>query len=103
VKTSKFKSRKTTVDGIEFHSTKEARRYSELRLLERSGAILRLELQPRYDFVLNGVKLGFYKADFRYVENGQIVVEDVKGMTTPMYNLKAKMMRAFHGVTIRET
>ena len=100
---SKYKAVKTIVDGIKFDSKKEAKRYQELKLLERGGVIKDLELQPRFDFVLNGVKMGFYKADFRYTEDDKIVIEDVKGFKTPMYNLKKKMMRAFHGIDIFET
>ena len=44
-----------------------------------------------------------YKADFRYIEKGETVVEDVKGMRTPVYNLKRHLMKAVHGIEIRET
>ena len=44
---SKYRNVKTEVDGILFASKKEARRYSELKLLERAGEIAHLELQPR--------------------------------------------------------
>lgn len=108
MKYSKYKAIKTTVDGIKFDSKKEARRYQELKLLERGGHIKDIELQPRFNFVLNDVKMGFYKADFRYklrhYENDyRDIVEDVKGFKTPMYNLKKKMMLAFHGIKILET
>lgn len=101
---SKFGAVKTTVDGIEFDSKAEAKRYSELRWLEKAGKIKNLERQPRYDLEVNGVKIGFYKADFRYWDQAtsQHVVEDVKGMRTPVFAIKAKLMKALHRVEIVE-
>ena len=105
MKRSKYNAKKTYVDGIKFDSKAEARRYSELKLLLKAGEISHLELQPRYDLVVNDVKLGFYKADFRYVElaSNEIIVEDVKGVKTPIYNLKKKLMKAIYGIEILET
>jgi hypothetical protein len=45
---NKFGNRQVKVDGIRFDSVKEARRYNELKLLERGGEIKNLELQPRF-------------------------------------------------------
>ena len=100
---NKYRAVKTIVDGITFDSKAEARRYGNLKILERAGTIDSLELQPRYDLVVNGSKCGFYKADFRYNEDGRQVVEDVKGMKTPVYNLKKKLIKAIYGIEIYET
>ena len=62
----KYRAVKTTVDGITFDSKKEAKRYTELKLLEKSGMITHLELQPTYQITVNGVDICKYKADFRY-------------------------------------
>lgn len=100
----KYKNIKTVADGIVFDSQKEARRYGELRLLERAKEISGLQLQPRFPIVINGVKVCTYVADFGYVDHtGSPIVEDVKGMKTPIYNLKKKLMKAVHGIDIRET
>jgi hypothetical protein len=100
---NKFSAKRTVVDGITFDSKAEAKRWFDLRTLALNGVISDLERQVRYDFAINGVKLGFYKADFRYRnERGELVVEDVKGVRTPMFSLKAKLMKALHGVTIAE-
>jgi hypothetical protein len=85
-----------------FASKREAHRYSELLLLERAGHIKSLELQPKYEFVINGVKVTTYKADFRYVEKGATVVEDAKGYRTQVYRLKVKLMKALHNIDIKE-
>ena len=102
----KYGAKPTEADGIRFDSKAEARRYYELKLMEKAGLIVNLELQPRFDFVVNGQKLPrtFYKADFRYldVETNEVVVEDVKGMITPIYSLKKKLMKACHGIEIKE-
>lgn len=108
----KYHAKKTTVDGIIFDSKAEARRYSELKLLERAGEISHLELQPRFilqeAFTKNGVRHRAitYSADFRYCDtlNGsQVVVEDVKGMRTQMYLLKKKLFECkYPGLTLKE-
>lgn len=104
---SKYKARKSTADGITFDSKKERDRYCVLKLMEKAGEIKNLELQPRYDFKHNGKLICFYKADFRYRDchngNWNLIIEDVKGMKTPMYNLKKKMMKIFHGIEVLET
>jgi hypothetical protein len=68
---SKFNARKTVVDGIVFHSAKEARRYGELKLLEKTGEIRGLILQPSFPLDTFGVEcrpIGIYRADFEYEE-----------------------------------
>lgn len=105
---SKYGAKKTVVDGITFASKKEAARYSQLKLMERAGEIFALQLQPRYPLEVAGKKVATYVADFTYAipaDQGarpERVVEDVKGMKTPMYRLKAKMFAAQYGFPIRE-
>lgn len=85
----KYGAKPTTVDGIKFPSRKEARRYQELRLLERAGEITHLERQPVFPIVIRGTQVRYpsgigleYRADFRYFDcrRGRMVVEDVKGV-----------------------
>src|SRR4051794_11332320 len=89
---SKYGNRKTPLDGHVFDSAREARRWSELRLLERAGLIRGLERQVSYPLVVNGVKVCEYRADFRYTEGGQVVVEDAKGYRTREFILKKKLV-----------
>lgn len=56
------------VDGFRFASQAEARRYKELLLLGQAGQVRNLELQPRFDLHVGGVKTATYIADFRYEE-----------------------------------
>ena len=63
---NKYKAVKTVIDGITFDSKREAKRYTELKLLEKTGMITHLELQPEYQITINGAKICKYRADFRY-------------------------------------
>lgn len=89
-------------DGKRFASKAEMARYEELTKMLMRGEIEDLELQVVYRIDHNGVHICKYLADFRYVQDGQVIVEDVKGVSTPVYQLKKKMMLAFHGVNIEE-
>jgi hypothetical protein len=126
----KYRNKKVTYDGIEFDSRKEARRYQELKLLERAGKIQGLELQKVFELIpaqyeatgeqyTKGKNKGLfkkrlveravtYKADFYYIENGKAVVEDIKGFVDPAsgafarYTIKRKLMLYVHGIRIKE-
>lgn len=109
---SKFGNRKTEVYGITFDSAKEARRYQELRLLEKAGEIDGLTCQqPFYLRVWRKgsfIEIGTYRADFHYWEGANTtepreVIEDVKGFRTPLYRWKKKHVEAQYGIEIRET
>ena len=113
---SKYHARKTVVDGVEFDSRKEAKRWQELRLLEKAGAISNLKRQVRFELIpaQRDKKTGkvieracSYIADFCYTErNGaweDYVVEDAKGYRTDAYKIKRKLMLQEYGVRIRET
>ncbi len=93
---NKFNAKRTLVDGILFHSAKEARRYGELKLLERAGIIRNLELQPQFPIYINGTKCFTYIADFAYFEADKRVTEDVKGQRTQIYRLKKKCVEAYY-------
>ena len=114
---SKYGARKTVVDGITFDSKKEANRYSELKLLEKAGEICCLRLQVPFELIpaqyeetgevyTKGANKGkpkrgkciekavVYYADFVYQNMGSDrIVEDVKGMRTPVYIIKRKLFR----------
>ena len=96
---NKYRNTKTIVDNIKFDSKAEAKRYIELKLLERAGEISDLKLQPKFvlqDKYKNNkgqtVRAITYKADFSYMENGKLIVEDVKGMETKEFKLKKKLL-----------
>jgi len=96
---NKYRNIKTEIDGILFDSKKEANRYFELKMLQKAGYIIDLELQPKFDICprirWNGKTLckRVYIADFKYweVKSGMKVIEDVKGKRTAVYNLKRSL------------
>ena len=118
-KRSKYGAVRREVDGIVFASKAEAKRYRELKLLEQAGHIARLKLQQRFELVIPKtnlradvkdfdriVTIGHYVADFCYDEltpaATRFVVEDVKGMRTPMYRWKKKHFENQYGIQITE-
>lgn len=106
---SKYRAKKTTVDGITFDSRKEADRYLVLKGMEDDGAIedlrrqVRYELVPAFDVDDSHYRPVYYVADFVYVEDGKEVVEDVKGVRTDVYKLKSKLFARRYGMSIKET
>ena len=118
---SKYHSKKIEVNGMTFDSRKEYIRWCELSLLERAGKITDLQRQVKFILIptqyepytvnKNGtLKRGkmierecSYIADFVYTENGNKVVEDVKGFRTADYKIKRKLMLNIHGIRIKET
>lgn len=98
-KRSKYNARKTEIDGIKFDSQLEARRYAELKIMERRGEIYDLKLQPEFELIPSFCKNGkthrrtVYRADFSYFEvaTDKKIIEDTKGFQTDVYRLKKKL------------
>jgi len=94
-----------------YHSKKEALRAQALRLQQQAGEIQ--DLQEQVVFQLLPVQRDAdgkmverevrYIADFVYNRDGRIIVEDCKGVRTPDYILKRKLMLNFHNIRILET
>jgi len=119
---TKYHNSKTIVDGIEFQSKKEAKRYTELKWLEAAGELYDLERQVRFELIpaqrepdAIGPKGGHIKgklierkveyiADFVYkqTKTDEMVVEDTKGIRTKDYVIKRKLMLYMHGIRIKE-
>lgn len=123
---SKYHSKKTvTKDGKLHASKKEADRWVQLTLLERAGKIKDLKRQvefelipaqyenyPRYGKKGQRLKDGRrcversckYIADFVYTTaEGELIVEDTKGVRTPDYVIKRKLLLQVHGIKIIES
>lgn len=117
----KYGAKKTIVDGMTFDSKKEAKRYLQLKVREEKGEIKNLQTQVPFELIpaqkepdtigpKGGIKKGRtierpcqYIADFVYEENGNKIVEDSKGVRTPDYVIKRKLMLYIHGIRIKET
>lgn len=106
---NKYHSKKTVVDGIQFDSAKEAKRYTKLRDMEEAGEIQGLRLQVPFEilpsFECDGVKYRGMKyiADFVYFRDGKQVVEDTKGWKTAEYRMKKKLMAYMNHINIEES
>lgn len=119
----KYGNKKVEYDGILFDSTKEKNRYIVLKQAESSGLISDLTLQPRWE-LLPAKKETYvkhlktkdkicertlmlpihYTADFSYIKNGILVVEDVKSSPKLLSRdvpLRLKMMKYFHDIDVR--
>ena len=88
----------STLCGRYFSSQKEARRGEELALLEKAGGIVNLEYQPK--FILSTVPKITYTADFRYLEDNMVVIEDVKGVLTRDTRTKIAWAKEKFGIEI---
>lgn len=93
---NKFSARRVTLDGHEFASVAESRRYADLKLLERAREIKALGVHPVYPLVVNGVTIGKFTADFAYFEGGRKIVEDVKGLVTKDASLRMRIFKALY-------
>lgn len=114
---NKYAARRTTVAGVTYDSAAEARRGRDLELMERAGLIRDLRRQVSHALWCGGIPIlirsaGYpngrqarYVVDFQYtdVEAGEIVLEDVKGMDTPVSRLKRAILEAMTGLQVRVT
>ena len=109
----KYGNDPTIVNGIKFSSHLEAERYQQLMLLERAGEISGLQLQVEFQIFKGYInpdtgektKSVVYVADFLYIDNGdnRMIVEDTKGMETPDFRLKWKLVQSqYPGFTFRK-
>lgn len=92
----KFNAQKVREDGYLFDSKMENKRYGQLKLLLAAKSISDLEIHPKLEIIINGVKIGYYEADFLYIENGKPVYEDTKGFENDLFKLKYKVIKALY-------
>lgn len=122
-KGNKYKNEKVEFNGIKFDSKKELERYLVLKKAEKKGTISELKLQPTFTLIeaiyheetlqlktkIKTMKKCdqlpiTYKADFSYIKDGKLTVEDVKGceyMITEVFKIKEKLMFAINGIKIK--
>lgn len=101
---SKYNAIKTEYNGVTYDSKKEAKRAVELDYLLKAGEIKNLGRQIKFPVEINGKHVFTYHADFAYeTAAGEKVVEDVKGLETTVFKLKAKCIEAYYGFKIIKT
>ena len=95
----KFNAVRTEVDGIKFPSKKQAKYWQELQLAKKSGQLL-FVLREAPFHLPGGVR---YVVDFiEFWADGSVRFTDVKGMITPIYKAKKKLVEALYPVSILE-
>lgn len=98
---TKYRAIKTDcLHGHTHDSRLEAGRCNDLHVLEATGAIMRLEQQPVFPVIINGKTVCKYVADFAWFTGNCRVIEDCKGVSTPVFNLKKKLVEACHPGTV---
>lgn len=95
-----------------YASKKERRRAGDLRLMERAGLISALREQVTFELIPTQrdpktkrvlERACSYVADFVYLDkDGNLIVEDTKGVRTDVYRIKRKLMLHVHGIRITE-
>lgn len=111
MKKSKYGNSSVVAGGMQFDSTAEANRYFDLLILERARVIRDLRRQVEFELIpaqktsLATERAVNYIADFTYIQEDVLVVEDVKSAPTktPEYVIKRKLMLFIHGIAIKET
>lgn len=108
---NKFGAKKTIIGDLKFDSKKEADYYVRLvmqkKAKDENERVIEIELQPRYDIIVNDVNIGFYKADFKVkYATGKVQVVDVKGLKQgsayQLFRLKKKLVEALYNIRIIE-
>jgi hypothetical protein len=106
----KYGNKPTIVDGLKFDSAREAKRWQELKLLERARSITELERQITYELAPSVSIAGEarrrpalrFKLDFRYFdrEGMQTVHEDCKGFADTAFRIRQHLMKSVHGIDV---
>ena len=124
---NKYNNKKVCVDGIQFDSKDEVKRYYELMLLEKAGKVKYVKYHEEFELIpaqyetyarfsksgkplKDGVRLveraAIYTADFTYIDcsTGEKVVEDVKchKTKTEAYVIRRKLMYQKYNIKIKE-
>lgn len=86
-----------TRDGERFDSKQEYRDNEPLLWLSRFGGYSELQRQVTFRFVVNGILVSSYRADFTFRdESGTPCVFETKGFETPEYRIKRKLFAALY-------
>jgi hypothetical protein len=110
-KKNKYRNQKVELDGITFHSRKEANFYSDLLIKKNAKLITDFERQVQYDIRVNDIHIAKYFLDFKVINlDGSINYYDVKGkdkvsgkwITTDVFALKKKLVEAIYGIKIEK-
>lgn len=97
----KYNNKRTVYGGLVYDSKLEAGRAYELDMLKRAGEVIKWDRQIKFPIVINGIKICDYIADFKvWWKNGNVAIEDTKGVKTDVFRLKQKLILACYGIEI---
>lgn len=101
-KRSKYNAQPVLYEGRRFDSKAELKHYIALKQRERDGEVRDIELQREYDLMVNGILIAKYRADMVFFDRllCRRRVVDVKGVSTPAFRLKQKLMKACFGIDV---
>lgn len=99
---NKYRAQPVVTDEGRFASKKEYADWCALKLREKAGLISHLERQVKFPLSVNAQLVTTFIADAVFFENGKRVVVDSKGVQTPVYRLKKKLMRALLNIEVQE-
>lgn len=107
-RSGKYNAKRTEYNGRVYDSKAEAHMAQELDNARHSHdqdqKVISVEYQKRYRLEVNGKLICTYVADFYVVyATGRTEVIDTKGVLTPVYKLKKKLMLACYDIEIKET
>ena len=98
---NKYGAKKATcIYGHLHDSRREMMRCVELHISQLGGYISALKVHPKFKFEVNGDWLKLrngqvagYTADFQYMENGKLIVEDIKPVVVRDFPLRSALFR----------
>jgi hypothetical protein len=92
---NKYRAVSSTYNGVQYHSKAEAAYAAQLDLRVKARDIKRWERQIKCDLRVNGYHITNYYVDFKVFHNdGSEELIEVKGMETPEWVLKRKLLEA---------
>lgn len=101
----KFRNVPVVLDDHRLDSQAEARHYLWLKAEQQAGRIRDLVVHPVYALAVNGQPICRFIPDFRFVRDGQTVLEDVKSPVTAKlrtYQIKKRLLFALTGLEVQE-
>lgn len=106
-KASKMRNQPTPYNGRTYQSKKEATRAKELDWMVHLGEIQAWEAQVPFKLEINSILITTYVLDFLIThKDGSKSYEDCKGQRSgvpyQLFKLKKHLMKALHGIEVKE-
>lgn len=94
---NKYNAKKSSYNGITYHSGLERAYAEKLDWLKKAGEIESWTPQFKLSLVVNGIHIANYFMDFAvYRKDGQIEMHEVKGCETALWRMKWRLANAIY-------